>query len=279
MKANLKTISILLLALVAGFIASCTKDDNDNGKGTVKILLTDAPFPGDQVAEANITVDKIEIRMTGDSARFIVLSEEEKAFNLLDLRNGITAELAEVELESGVYNEIRLHIVDANVVLKDETASAFSLKIPSGTSSGLKIKIKNGLVVSDGSLSSVLLDFDVSQSFVVQGNPKSPKGITGFIFKPVIRAVVEAESGMIEGHVTAGENKVAAAVVEIYQGATLVTSAISDENGYYAAIGLPVGEYKVKCEVEGYNSFEAEDIAVVANGSATVDIVLQTASE
>jgi len=279
MKANLKTISILLLAMVAGVITSCTKDDNDNGKGTVKILLTDAPFPGDQVAEANITVDKIEIRMTGENASFIVLSEEESTFNLLDLRNGITAELAEMELESGVYDEIRLHIVDANVVLKDEVASAFSLKIPSGTSSGLKIKIKNGLVVSEGSLASVLLDFDVSQSFVVQGNPKSPKGITGFIFKPVIRAVVEAESGMIEGHVTAGDNKVAGAVVEIYQGTTLVTSAITDENGYYAAIGLPAGQYKVKSTVDGYSVFEVADIAVVVNESATVDIALQAASE
>jgi hypothetical protein len=278
MKANLKTISIIFLALVAGFIISCQNDEglDSNGKGTVKILLTDAPFPSDQVAEANITIDKIEINKTGDSAQFIVLSEAEMTFNLLDLRNGITTELAEVELEDGTYNQIRMHIVDANIVLNDEASSVFNLKIPGGTSSGLKIIIKNGLVVADGSLSSVLLDFDVSQSFIVQGNPKTKAGIKGFIFKPVVRAVVEAETGSIEGNVSVGDSiDIAGAVVEIFQGQDLVTSAISEANGYFAGIGLPEGEYKVKCNVEGYAAFEAEDIPVVANEATTLDILLQ----
>ena len=278
MKANLKTISIIFLALVAGFITSCQTDDglSSNGKGTVKILLTDAPFPSGQVAEANITIDKIEINKTGDTDEFIVLSEETKTFNLLDLRNGITAELAEVELEDGTYNQIRMRIVDANIVLNDEAGPVFDLKIPSGTSSGLKIMIKNGLVVTEGSLSSVLLDFDVSQSFIVQGNPKTKVGIKGFIFKPVVRAVVEAQTGSIEGTVSTGENvKIADAIVEIYQDQTLVTSALADEDGYYAAIGLPSGEYKVKCLVDGYAAFEAEDVPVVANEATKVDILLQ----
>lgn len=59
MKAKLKTISILLIAILAGVFTSCMKDENitdsenNNGKGTVKFFLTDAPFPSDQVAEAN----------------------------------------------------------------------------------------------------------------------------------------------------------------------------------------------------------------------------------
>lgn len=277
-------MSFLLIAVIAGLFTACTEDENMdrvNGKGTVSVLLTDAPFPSDQVAEANILIDRIELRKAEDpevedSAEFFVVSEELQEFNLLDLRNGITSQVGEAELETGVYDQIRLHIVEANVVLNDEENTVFDLKIPSGASSGLKINIVNGLEVTGGSTNTLILDFDVSKSFVVQGNAKAAKGIKGFIFKPVIRATVEDVAGAIEGIVTTGEaNTVLPNLpVEILQDTTVVSTAITDEKGYYAVIGLLPGEYWIRANVEGYQLFELDGVLVEEKEITVVNIHL-----
>ena len=286
MKQKMKTKLILLLGLIVGFAVSCTNDDdlskNPDGKGTVSFLVTDAPFPTDLVAEANVTIDKIEIRKADESegedsegSTFVIVSEETMEFNLLDLRNGVTAELTNVELDAGSYDQIRLHVVDASVVLSDEASTTFDLKIPSGSSSGLKIKIKDGLIVQDGGFSTVLLDFDVSQSFVVQGNPLTKAGIKGFIFKPVIRAVVEEATGSIEGHITVGDSlAIGSATVEFYEMDSLITSALTDSTGFYAAIGLSLGEYDLKVLADGYVEAEEEDVAVTSTNAVVVDFEL-----
>ena len=286
MKQKMKTKLILMLGLIVGFAVSCTNDEdlskNPDGKGTVSFLVTDAPFPTDLVAEANVTIDKIEIRKADESegedsegSTFVIVSEETMEFNLLDLRNGVTAELTNVELDAGSYDQIRLHVVDASVVLSDEASTTFDLKIPSGSSSGLKIKIKDGLIVQDGGFSTVLLDFDVSQSFVVQGNPLTKAGIKGFIFKPVIRAVVEEATGSIEGHITVGDSlAIGSATVEFYEMDSLITSALTDSTGFYAAIGLSLGEYDLKVLADGYVEAEEEVVAVTSTNAVVVDFEL-----
>lgn len=286
MKQKMKTKLILMLGLIVGFAVSCTNDEdlskNPDGKGTVSFLVTDAPFPTDLVAEANVTIDKIEIRKADESegedsegSTFVIVSEETMEFNLLDLRNGVTAELTNVELDAGSYDQIRLHVVDASVVLSDEASTTFDLKIPSGSSSGLKIKIKDGLIVQDGGFSTVLLDFDVSQSFVVQGNPLTNAGIKGFIFKPVIRAVVEEATGSIEGHITVGDSlAIGNATVEFYEMDSLITSALTDSTGFYAAIGLSLGVYDLKVLADGYGEEEEEDVAVTSTNAVVVDFDL-----
>lgn len=291
MKQKMKTKLILMLGLIVGFAVSCTNDEdlskNPDGKGTVSFLVTDAPFPTDLVAEANVTIDKIEIRKADESegedsegSTFVIVSEETMEFNLLDLRNGVTAELTNVELDAGTYDQIRLHVVDASVVLSDEASTTFDLKIPSGSSSGLKIKIKDGLIVQDGGFSTVLLDFDVSQSFVVQGNPLTKAGIKGFIFKPVIRAVVEEATGSIEGHITVGDSlAIGNATVEFYEMDSLITSALTDSTGFYAAIGLSLGEYDLKVLTDGYGEAVVEDVAVTSTHAVVVDFELTPLAE
>ena len=293
-------MSLLLIIFFTGFITSCTKDEgfNDNGNnsslngihgtstkgsGIVRFVLTDAPFPTDMVAEANVTIDKIEIReespsdtASSDSTKFITLSNDTQEFNLLDLRNGVTSVLTEAELGAGVYDQIRMHVVDANVVMNDLVGTTYKLKIPSGTTSGLKIKINDGLTVTDGSQLTVLLDFDVSKSFVVQGNPHTKAGIKGFLFKPVVRAVVEEATGTISGHVSVGDTtNVENANIEIYQMDSLITTALTDTAGYYAAMGLPVGSYDIKCIADGYDESDVNNISVSANDTTVVDISLQ----
>ena len=127
-------------------------------RGVLTIKITDAPFPSDLVEEANITIDMVTLKKSdsymdesemetetetentsmSDTTAFIILSEETQTINLLDLSNGVTQVLSENEIPVGDYNEIRLHITEAGILLKD--GREFDLKVPSGNASGLKIK-------------------------------------------------------------------------------------------------------------------------------------------
>jgi hypothetical protein len=269
----------------------------NSGKGTLVVKLTDAPFPVGLAESAEIMIDKIEIRGTtasattesgtststteedeeddADASNYIVLYEgDAKPFDLLDLQNGITAELLEAELEVGTYDLIRLHVAEATVILKDG-AGEFDLKIPGGTSSGLKIKLSPALVIEENDESSVILDFDVSKSFVVQGNPKTPAGIKGFLFKPVVRAMVEKHSGRIEGKVIENETTpIKEAHIKVFKGTEEIGSALSLANGNYAIIGLPAGTFSMTCEAEGYKPSSATNVVVKAKEKTVQNFTL-----
>ena len=151
--------------------------------GTVQVLLTDAPFPFDLVDSANVEIERVELLSEEEGVQ--VISEEEQAFNLLTLRDGVTTPLGEVELPAGRYDQIRLIVDDsASVVLKNGTR--YNLKVPSGTETGIKV-LTGGLEISGEEQATVTLDFNVEESFVVQGNPDTPAGIKGFLFKPVVK--------------------------------------------------------------------------------------------
>ena len=260
----LKLSFILMVSIILGLIA-CQEntEDTPTGKGQLVVKLTDAPLPIDLIDQALITIDKVEIHLAADSLEeneagsFIVLSEETQQFNLLDLRNGITAHLLAVNLNPGKYDMVRVHIVESEIILKD--GKSFNLKVPSGSTSGLKIKLAPSLEIVSGLTSELLLDFDVNKSFVIQGNIKRPDNIKGFIFKPVVRAVCQQISVNIAGTVvdTTGV-PVAEAYIQVIQADTVYTSTLTNDAGKYAMIGIPAGTYKVVCGKEGFTTEEVE---------------------
>ncbi|MBT8284581.1 MAG: DUF4382 domain-containing protein, partial [Flavobacteriaceae bacterium] len=149
--------------------------------GRLTIQLTDAPFPHDMIAEANVTVFKIEARQKGENEdegnhgedgmmdddsgnQSIVLMEEEITVNLLDLTNGVTENLVDTEIPAGEYDLFRVYVKGINVVLNDEEMTTYDLKVPSGEQSGIKIFVDPPLVVAGGLSADLLFDFDVSRS-------------------------------------------------------------------------------------------------------------------
>jgi len=267
-------MSMLILASFLMVVTACQEisDGNSIGssKGNLVVKLTDAPFPVDLIDKALVTIDKIEIRSTADSledkedsgiSSFIVLSEKTQQFNLLDLRNGITADMLEMTIDTGSYDLIRMHVVEGKIILKDGTT--FNLKIPGNDGGSLKIKISPELVVEGGVTNEVLLDFDVSKSFNVQGNIKSKKGIKGFMFKPVVRAVSQKQCASVTGKVVDNTGAlIEQANVQILKGDSVLTSSLTDKKGEYAMIGIPAGTYKMICEKEGYTTQEKTGIPV-----------------
>lgn len=278
---NFKTIMVLAVMVVGILFAACQNEyNNESTTGKLKIQLTDAPFPTDLVAEANVTISKIEARRVNENGEeegnpFIILSEEEMSFNLLDLTNGVTAGLVDIEIEAGSYDLVRLYVSEASIKLSDETVH--SLKVPSGAQTGIKIFIDPAIEVAGGLTSDLLLDFDVSKSFKLQGNIDSPAGIKGFIFTPVIKASNLSTTGRLTGNVfDAEELPIDGAQVAIIAADTVYTTSFTNENGEYTIIGVDAGTYNIEYSKEGYQTTTIEDIKVVASNATNQDAQLLT---
>lgn len=259
---------LLAITMLAGF-SGCDLGTAD-GMGTLSVLMTDAPFPADLALEANVTVTKLEARSAGgnESSPYITLSEGERTFNLLDLRNGVIASLASIEVPSGSYDLLRIYISAGSVVLKDSTT--FNLTVPSGAQTGLKLFISPAIDVTDGTISNLILDFDVEKSFVVQG---SGNAINGFLFKPVIRVANVSTVGSLAGSAT---NSAAAAIegahIWVAQD-TVVSNTYSNADGNFAILGLPAGSYTASASATGYDTVSAS-IDISAGSQTTVSFEL-----
>jgi hypothetical protein len=176
--------------------------------GTVIVNLTDAPFSSDSVKSVDIFVVRVDARasdvdsaatdhaLSSDSAAsngWKTLATPGAAFNLLSLQNGITAALGQASIPAGTYSGLRL-IIDpgkSSVTLKSgaklTNTSSPSVTFPSAAQSGIKIVLSQPLQVVSGTATSLLIDFDVNNSFVQRGNTIDKNGL---LFKPVIKATI-----------------------------------------------------------------------------------------
>nr|WP_297787522.1 DUF4382 domain-containing protein [uncultured Allomuricauda sp.] len=319
-----KFIFSLLMAM-ALFIVGCSdveRSGNAEGTGTLSVQLTDAPFPSELVAEANVTVYKVEARLVDgddsddmdddsttdddssddnsdddssnddssddnsdddtdddsddDSYPYVTLMEEEIDVNLLELTNGLTQQLAEIDVPAGSYDLIRVYVKGVNVVLTDGTV--YDLKVPSGDASGIKVFVDPAITVVGGLSADLLLDFDVSRSFVAKGNMDTPAGIKGFNFKPVIKASNMSTAGTLAGNVSTVEEETPIALegvqISVFAADTLNTTSFTDADGNYAVLGLDAGMYEVVAELEGYIASDTLDVQIDAANVTSQDFVL-----
>lgn len=166
----------LFLISTSFFIASCNKDDN-GGQSTVNVRMTDAPTV---LEEVNIDLQRVEIKFsndttsTTDTTGFATLNSRPGIYNLLALQNGIDTLIGTGVFPTGMVKEIRLILGPNNTV--KENGQVFPLTIPSGSSSGLKIKINKRL---RSSIETLLIDFDAALSV--------RKETDGYKLRPVIK--------------------------------------------------------------------------------------------
>ena len=264
------TISAAAVILMFSACSDTISPDN-SGPGRLVIKITDAPFPIDLVESATVKITKVEIRKVCDTISdgnpYMVVSEDTISFDLLQLRNGITEDLADVEVQQGKYDLVRLYVDQASLKIKD--GDSYNVKVPSGKQTGIKVFVKPALSVEGGLTSELLLDFDLSRSFVMRGNLNKPSGMNGFIFKPVIRAANISTAGRIEGMVTDTlKVKIKEPTVWIKQD-TVVATAIGDTLGHYALIGIPAGTYSIFATKANYDTVSYSGIKVVA-GNRTI---------
>lgn len=286
LKRQSKTLlGVMLIAFTTMLFAvtSCEEEQTtgmlpEAGEGTLNVQLTDAPISLDLIEEANVTITKIEIRkdvegqLSDTSNPFITLYDSTETYDLLELRNGVTETLVNMDVPTGEYDLIRMYVDSAGLTLTN--GDSYDVKVPSGQQTGIKIFIEPSIQVEDRLTSNLLLDFDLSKSFILKGNMNTPAGVKGFNFKPVIRAVNQTTAGQISGMVTdTSEASIAEAAVWIKQD-TVVTTTYSDSTGGYAILGVEEGSYDLFAAKEGYDTTMVEGVEVKAGKETIQDLEL-----
>ncbi|HEY3286740.1 MAG TPA: DUF4382 domain-containing protein [Gemmatimonadaceae bacterium] len=207
------TRALLLTAVLA--FAACSGDSVTGarlrpGQGMLAVRLTDAPLPIDSVKEVNIFVERIDARRKvtdsaeinddieqedgdhdstsadsvrhdgdhdedSDSTKWVTIATPNQVFNLLTLRNGVTAFLGATPVDTGLYRAVRLVIDPArsNIVLKDGTVlsatSSPGIEFEHKGHHGLFVELEDMVEVSEGGTTTLTLDLKLDQSIILRG--------------------------------------------------------------------------------------------------------------
>lgn len=150
----------MILFAVLGFtlVIACKKE---NRTTTLKVNLTDAPMEAEEV---NIDLKAVRVNFADDSSGWSDLSAVPGIYNLLDLQNGLDTMIATGTVPAGYLKEIRL-VLGSNNTIK-VNGEVYPLTIPSGSESGLKLKVNKSLAAP---LDSLLIDFDAALSIHQEG--------------------------------------------------------------------------------------------------------------
>lgn len=135
-------VVIIVAVFASGVQLPSTVVPNDGihkDMGQLTVLLMDAPV---EVDELWITISNLSVHKVGDNdgewiqIDFSALTEK-LTFDLLQYQNNETLDLAQVQLEVGSYNKIRMNVTDANATYYrvdnegTEYNEIVSLKVPS----------------------------------------------------------------------------------------------------------------------------------------------------
>lgn len=139
------------------------------GSGQIRLVMTDFPVSGRDVAQVNVQIMRIEVQQAGWNT-VIDFGANGRMFDLLQLQNGNTAELGAFYLAAGSYNQMRLILGTNNTVYVNEGSGYVTkpLQTPGAQTSG--VKITSGFTITDQGYTTLLLDFDASQSVKYAGN-------------------------------------------------------------------------------------------------------------
>lgn len=217
--AQSKLQSLLLLIITVWILSGCSssesdiieEEESDGNSGSLTIYLTDAPI--DDAKSVNIVFTGMLIQPADDDENDEVEPETiridfeaAQTLDLLQLQGANSMLLLDgIALPAGQYDWIRLLVnaqsntLDSTIIFEGETDAAeddeiFSLFIPSGDESGLKLN--RPFAVSANGNASFTIDFDLRKSIKRrQGN--------NYRMRPTLRIVDNLAIGHINGEIAA----------------------------------------------------------------------------
>lgn len=163
MKKNL-VISAAFLFIVSLVFTACSKDDSPgNSTSKLDIRLTDAPIAFDEV---NVDIQAVNVKFSDDTSSngWVSLTTSPGIYNLLAYQNGVDTLLATGMFPARVVKEIRFVLGPNNTIM--DAGVVYPLTIPSGSESGLKLKVNRALRAS---LETMIIDFDAALSVTREG--------------------------------------------------------------------------------------------------------------
>lgn len=277
-----------------------TADEPSAAKGTLALYLTDATT---NYKAVYVTIAEVQVHMSGSSEEgedeieiaeegedegevaeegdtegaWLTVAEPGQTYNLLELVNGVMAQLGTTELETGHYTMLRM-ILGENPDEEDNllgfdhpypnyiitgSDEEIPLFVPSGYQTG--IKLVSGFEIVAGASTELVLDFDASRSVVKAG--RSGK----YLLKPTIKVVDYISRADVNGIVNDpdGEGLPGAIVsAQVYNPGDgeagidptveIFTSTQTDEAGNYRLF-LPPGDYNIVAYKGPEDGMEAEN--------------------
>ena len=262
-------------------------DDNDGTTGTFSLAVTDAPVDNADhvyVAFTGVTLHPVD----GDPVVFTF--EEAQNVDLLTLQGTASERLLnEQRVPVGDYESVQLHlnashdgVMDSYVEMNDGTQLELGLEEED------RLTIAQEFSIASNGHVDFTVDLDLRRSLIL------PEGETDLTLRPSLRLVHTEQAGSIACEVA--ETLISAAcddpnaslgVVYIYEGADVVPTDVSDEDGgplttafvvfeedvyTYEAGFLPAGEYTVAytCDAINDDPQSVEEMDFYGVGNATV---------
>lgn len=293
-----------------GGLAACGGGGDQGSTGELSLSITDAPV--DNATSVVVQFSGVAFKRAGAAPEVVEnLTPSPRQLDLLEYQEGRAALLLDgVELPAGDYQWIRL-IVDNEPNVRDSylvqtTGEECELTVPSGAESGLKLN-RGFTLPADGSV-ALTIDFDLSKS--VHAPPgqtgAAPDCTQGYLLRPTLRIVDDANVGAIAGSVDAAL-VTEACLPKVYVfaglGATpddiddaadtdpeVVATVASADGGasyQYRAAFIPPGDYTVAftcgdddpATEEVLEFLDPQDVTVQANAVSTVDFAPLSAEE
>ena len=253
-------IYFCVICLLAISFIYCSSDSG-TPTGTLGVGLTDNST--DLYQAIYITIDEVQVKKQGkdegESGWLTVLSPQQ-TFNLLELVNGVIADLGLVELEAGDYGQMRLilgkqsddsenilgeaHLFPNYLIKNDPDNTIEELKISSGFQTGIKI-VQGFTIVANGA-TEIILDFDACKSVVQAGDSGQ------WLLKPTIK-VLETLTNSVSGVVTDNTDvplEGALVSAQIYT-PLFERGTLSNVSGDYI-LYLPPNTYSIVATMDGY---------------------------
>ena len=264
---NIRMGRTVLASLAVVMLASaCGGDGGSSAMSSVQVSLTDTPI--EDADNVVVSVSGVAFKPEG-SAPEVIESFTPRSIDLLQYQNGRTAILLQdTPMQAGRYQWLRL-IIDTQPVVRDSyiviNGNECELNVPSGAETGLKMNRPID-VPADGSL-ALTIDFDLRKSVHAPPGQASGACTTGYVLRPTLRLVNDANVGAIDGTVSFEAGSVPADCkpnVYVYEGTVTPddmeeTSAASPDidplvvvgvtipagstSGIYRAAFIPAGSY------------------------------------
>ena len=199
---NIRLRRTVLASLAVVMLASaCGGDGGSSAMSSVQVSLTDTPI--EDADNVVVSVSGVAFKPEG-SAPEVVESFAPRSIDLLQYQNGRTAILLQdTPMQAGRYQWLRL-IIDTQPVVRDSyiviNGNECELNVPSGAETGLKMNRPID-VPADGSL-ALTIDFDLRKSVHAPPGQASGACTTGYVLRPTLRLVNDANVGAIDGTVS-----------------------------------------------------------------------------
>lgn len=264
---------ILLLATFTMILVGCKEESIEviDSPEPVSLMTMNVTANSLAIKEADtkekitgvyISINSVEVKQEGNWLN--IPAEYPFLVNLLNLKENNDF-LSVLEMEPGLYTEMRLYLAEGNDkvtiegkgnYVKKENGFIYPLKIPSGSSSGFKLK--GSFEVKKGQPHQLMIDFNVEESIVKQGKKDR------YLLKPVAHIETNHEIGFIYGQLNETFPKAKYKVMAFTAGKFKSTEMLSNND-------------QVLKHLEYFTTIKEEDenfiIPIVENGS--FDIVLQ----